>query len=65
MAKVMVSFPTQFLSNVDRAARPQGRFRIELIREALRVSLGDRNVQRSWKRAVAPLREFEALWLGD
>jgi Arc/MetJ-type ribon-helix-helix transcriptional regulator len=65
MAKVMVSFPTQFLSKVDRAARSQGRSRSELIREALRMTLGEKGAGRSWKDAVAPLRELEALWVGD
>jgi Arc/MetJ-type ribon-helix-helix transcriptional regulator len=65
MAKVMVSFPTQFLSKVDRAARSQGRSRSELIREALRVTLGDGKTRQSWKEALAPLRELEALWVGD
>jgi Arc/MetJ-type ribon-helix-helix transcriptional regulator len=65
MAKVMVSFPTQFLSKVDRAARSQGRSRSELIREALRVKLGEREARQSWKEALAPLRELEALWVGD
>jgi len=65
MAKVMVSFPNQFLTKVDRAARSQGRSRSELIREALRVSLGEQNARQSWKDAVAPLRELEALWIGD
>jgi Arc/MetJ-type ribon-helix-helix transcriptional regulator len=65
MAKVMVSFPTQFLSKVDRAARSQGRSRSELIREALRVTLGEGEARQSWKDAVAPLRELEALWVGD
>jgi Arc/MetJ-type ribon-helix-helix transcriptional regulator len=65
MAKVMVSFPTQFLSRVDRAARSQGRSRSELIREALRVTLGEGKARQSWKDAVAPLRELEALWVGE
>jgi Arc/MetJ-type ribon-helix-helix transcriptional regulator len=65
MAKVMVSFPTQFLSKVDRAARSQGRSRSELIREALRVTLGEGKARQSWKGTVAPLRELEALWVGD
>jgi Arc/MetJ-type ribon-helix-helix transcriptional regulator len=65
MAKVMVSFPAQFLSKVDRAARSQGRSRSELIREALRVTLGEGKARQSWKDAVAPLRELEALWVGD
>jgi len=65
MAKVMVSFPTQFLSKVDRAARSQGRSRSELIREALRVTLGERNARQSWKNAIAPLRELEERWVGQ
>jgi Arc/MetJ-type ribon-helix-helix transcriptional regulator len=65
MAKVMVSFPTQFLSKVDRAARSQGRSRSELIREALRVTLGEREARQSWKEALAPLRELEAQWVGE
>jgi Arc/MetJ-type ribon-helix-helix transcriptional regulator len=65
MAKVMVSFPTQFLKKVDRAARSQGRSRSELIREALRVTLGEGKAQQSWKDALAPLRELEALWVGE
>ena len=65
MAKVMVSFPAQFLRKVDRAAHSQGRSRSELIREALRVTLGERNARRSWKDALAPLRELETQWVGD
>jgi Arc/MetJ-type ribon-helix-helix transcriptional regulator len=65
MAKVMVSFPAQFLRRVDRAARSQGRSRSELIREALRVSLGEKDARRSWKDAVARLRELEGQWVGE
>ncbi len=65
MAKVMVSFPSQFLKKVDRAARSQGRSRSELIREALRVTLGEKGARRSWKEAVAPLRELEEKWVGE
>ncbi len=65
MAKVMVSFPSQFLRKVDRAARSQGRSRSELIREALRVTLGEKGARRSWKEAVAPLRELEEKWVGE
>ena len=65
MAKVMVSFPDQFLRKVDRAARSQGRSRSELIREALRVTFGERKSQQSWKDAGAPLCELEAQWVGD
>jgi Arc/MetJ-type ribon-helix-helix transcriptional regulator len=65
MAKVMVSIPTKFLSKVDRAARSQGRSRSELIREALRTTLSERNAQPSWKDAIAPLRQLEAQWIGE
>ena len=65
MAKVMVSFPAKFLSQVDRAARSQGRSRSELIREALRVTLRDEDARGSWKDAVAPLRELEEQWVGE
>jgi Arc/MetJ-type ribon-helix-helix transcriptional regulator len=65
MAKVMVSFPARFLSKVDRAARSQGRSRSELIREALRATLGRKDARRSWKDALAPLRALEEQWLGD
>ena len=65
MSKVMISLPTQFLSRVDRAARSQGRSRSELIRESLRVALGEGNMRPSWKDALAPLRELEAKWVGE
>lgn len=65
MAKVMVSFPSQFLKKVDRAARSQGRSRSELIREALRITLGEKGARRSWKDAVAPLRQLEDQWVGE
>jgi Arc/MetJ-type ribon-helix-helix transcriptional regulator len=65
MAKVMVSFPTQFLRKADRAARSQRRSRSELIGEALRVTLGEGKGRQSWKKALAPLRELEAQWVGN
>jgi len=65
MSKVMNSLPTQFLSRVDRAARSQGRSRSELIRESLRVALGEGSKRPSWKDALAPLRELEAKWVGE
>ena len=37
MAKVMVSFPGDFLSDVDNIAREERRSRSELLREAMRV----------------------------
>lgn len=66
MAKVMVSLPDDFLRKVDRAARAQGRSRSELIREALRSVLGGKASQRrSWKEALAPLRDLEQQWIGQ
>lgn len=65
MAKVMVSFPHEFLQKVDQAARSQGRTRSELIREALRNTLVKRPTRRSWKDAVAPLQELESAWVGE
>jgi Arc/MetJ-type ribon-helix-helix transcriptional regulator len=65
MTKVMVSFPSEFLKKVNRAARAQGRTRSELIREALRATLGKKPARRSWKDAVAPLRELESEWVGE
>ncbi len=65
MPKVMVSFPGEFLKKVDRAARLQGRSRSELIREALKGMLGERDARRAWKDAMAPLRELEAQWVGQ
>ena len=37
MSKVMVSFPEEFLAEVDRIAREEHRSRSELLREALRL----------------------------
>ena len=37
MAKVMVSFPDEFLEDVDRVAREEHRSRSELVREAIRL----------------------------
>lgn len=66
MAKVMISLPDEFLKKVDRTARAQGRSRSELIREALRTVVGGKNARaRSWKQALAPLRELERHWIGQ
>jgi predicted nucleotidyltransferase/Arc/MetJ-type ribon-helix-helix transcriptional regulator len=43
--KVMVSFPKEFLAEVDRVAREEHRSRSELVREALRLYLGVRQQQ--------------------
>ncbi len=65
MAKVMISLPDEFLKKVDRTAQAQGRSRSELIREALRTVVGGKNSRaRSWKQALAPLRELERHWVG-
>lgn len=66
MAKVMISLSDEFLKKVDRTARSQGRSRSELIREALRAVVGGKNSRtRSWKEALAPLRELEQHWVGQ
>jgi Arc/MetJ-type ribon-helix-helix transcriptional regulator len=66
MAKVMVSLPDEFLKKVDRTAKAQGRSRSELIREALRLMLtGKEKGRRSWKEALAPLKELEQQWVGQ
>ena len=66
MAKVMVSFPDDFLKKVDEEARSQNRSRSELIREALRAHMKGRRSRRSgWKEALAPLRELEERWVGQ
>lgn len=43
--KVMVSFPDEFLTQVDRVAQEEQRSRSELIREALRLYIGRREAQ--------------------
>lgn len=65
MAKVMISLPDDFLRKIDRVASAQNRSRSELIREALRALLSGGGVPpRSWKRALAPLRDLETQWVG-
>lgn len=43
--KVMVSFPNEFLVQVDRVAQEEHRTRSELVREALRLYIGLREAQ--------------------
>ena len=43
--KVMVSFPDEFLQEVDRIAQEEHRSRSELVREALRLYIGLRQDQ--------------------
>jgi metal-responsive CopG/Arc/MetJ family transcriptional regulator len=40
--KVTISFPQEFLEQVDRIAREEGRSRSELLREAVRLYMGMR-----------------------
>jgi Arc/MetJ-type ribon-helix-helix transcriptional regulator len=49
MAKVMISLPDEFLSEVDKAAKSEHRTRSELIREALREYF------LSGKRSIKPI----------
>jgi CopG family transcriptional regulator / antitoxin EndoAI len=49
MAKVMISLPERFLSEVDKAAQAEHRTRSDLIREALREYL------RAEKRSKKPI----------
>ncbi len=44
--KVMVSFPSEFLAEVDRIAREEHRSRSELLREAMRLYMEVRRGQR-------------------
>jgi metal-responsive CopG/Arc/MetJ family transcriptional regulator len=46
-SKVMLSFPDDFLAEVDRLAREEHRSRSELVREALRHYIEMRQRQRS------------------
>ncbi len=47
MAKVMISLPERFLSEIDKVARLEQRTRSELIREALRSYLrGERRYEK-------------------
>lgn len=63
MAKVMVSFPEEFLKRVDRQARAQNRSRSELIREALRHELDERQSKRvPLGKAVGRLKWLENKW---
>ena len=44
--KVMVSFPSEFLAEVDRIAREEHRSRSELLREAMRLYIEMRRSKR-------------------
>lgn len=43
--KVMVSFPSEFLAEVDRIAREEHRSRSELLREAMRLYVRERQTR--------------------
>ena len=45
-SKVMVSFPSEFLAEVDRIAQEEHRSRSELLREAMRLYIEMRRGQR-------------------
>lgn len=45
-SKVMVSFPDEFLSEIDRIADEEHRSRSELLREAMRLYMSNRRVDR-------------------
>jgi CopG family transcriptional regulator/antitoxin EndoAI len=53
MAKVMVSFPDEFLAKVDQVAQEEQRSRSELVREALRLYISLRQGQ---SEVTAPVR---------
>lgn len=55
--KVMVSFPKEFLAEVDRVAQAEHRSRSELVREALRLYIGLRQEQAGVKPRVRQARE--------
>ena len=64
MAKVMISLPDALLKKVDRAAKKRRRSRSEVVREALRADLTG-SQSKTWKSALAPLRELEKQWVGQ
>ena len=55
VTKVMLSFPDEFLVEVDRMAQQEQRSRSELVREALRLYMGLRQ-DRGYPRANPLLR---------
>jgi len=60
--KVMVSFPEEFLEDVDRLAQQEHRSRSELVREALRLYMGRSG---AGKYAGANARMRQALAVQD
>jgi len=61
MAKVMISLPDRFLSEVDKAAQTEHRTRSELIREALREYLGGEKQPKKPIENPRVLEAFETL----
>ena len=55
VTKVMLSFPDEFLLEVDRVAQQEQRSRSELVREALRLYMGQRQ-DRGYPRAHSLVR---------
>jgi predicted nucleotidyltransferase len=49
VAKVLVSFPDEFLAEVDRIAGEEQRSRSELLREAMRIYM-ERRSSHAWRR---------------
>ena len=47
MARVLISMPTDFLSEIDNVAEKENRSRSELIREALRTYIHKQKVRAS------------------
>ena len=47
MARVLISMPTDFLSEIDNVAEKENRSRSELIREALRTYMHKQKVRES------------------
>jgi Arc/MetJ-type ribon-helix-helix transcriptional regulator len=64
VAKVMISIPDALLKKVDRAAKKRRRSRSEVVQEALRADLTGAQ-WKSWKSALAPLRQLEQQWVGQ
>lgn len=60
MARVLISMPEQFLSNIDSVAEYENRSRSELIRQALRAYM-DSNSIKSRNRAVNTAKQLEKL----
>ncbi len=60
--KVMVSFPEEFLAEVDRIAREEHRTRSELLREAMRLYM---ERKRSKRRPGSDLRVRQAVATQD